>query len=242
MFELRRAAAQRSVASCSAIGRCHYTLSILRTATFRCIMLRNRALSLYPVHLADSNVPLHHAPQSSIVTIPCPSCGQQRSVASCSAIEHCHYTLSLLRTATFRCIMLRNRALSLYPVPLADSNVPLHHAPQSGIITIPCPSCGQQRSVASCSAIGHYHYTLSLLRTATFRCIMLRNRALSLYPVPLADSNVPLHHAPQSGIITIPCPSCGQQRSVASCSAIEHCHYTLSLLRTAFINYVISTK
>ena len=106
--------------------------------------------------------------------------------------------------------MLRNRALSLYPVPLADSNVPLHHAPQSGIVTIPCPSCGQQRSVASCSAIGHYHYTLFLLRTATFRCIMLRNQALSLYPVPLADSNVPLHHAPQSGIITIPCPSCGQ--------------------------------
>ena len=96
--------------------------------------------------------------------------------------------IAAVRTATFRCITFRNRALTLYQIRLADSNVPLHHAPQSGIITIPCPSCGQQRSVASCSAIGHCHYTLSLLRTATFRCIMLRNRALSLYPVPLADS------------------------------------------------------
>ena len=122
-----------------------------------------------------------------------------------SAIKHCLSTKLVLRTATFRCIGLRNRV---------------------------------------------FHIIQLILRTATFRrgvpAAKLRNRAVSLYPTALADSNVPAGcprcRVPQSSIISLQNSSCGQQCSVASGSAIGRYHFTPPLLRTTFINYVISTE
>ena len=137
----------------------------------------------------------------------------QRSVASHSANGQRHIPVIPSRT-TFRCITLRERAASHSRYSFAD-NVPLHHTPRMGFVSLSLSVCGQ-RSVASHSANGLCIIIFIGLR-ATFRCITLRERAASHSRYSFA-ANVPLHHTPRTGRVAFPLFLRGQ-RSVASRSA-----------------------